>query len=233
MKMPVAGSDGTVGPAVPRHLSVRKVLLICGILSSLLYAAADILGALSYEGYSYTAQTVSELSAIGAPSRPLVVPLFLTYGVLVIAFGVGAWGSAGRKRTLRVVAGLLVGFGAVCLTGPFAPMHQRGVEGTLTDTLHIIGATVDVLFITFIIGFGAFAFDRRFRLYSIVTIVIVLVFGALAGSDGPRIAANLPTPWAGIMERISIFTWLLWAAALAIALLRAQPDRPRLEKQRK
>ena len=87
----------------------RKLLFFCGILSSLLYVGTDVLGTMRLEGYSFTSQTVSELSAIDAPSRPLVVPLFLTYSVLVIAFGLGVWGSAGRKRALRVTAGLLAG----------------------------------------------------------------------------------------------------------------------------
>jgi uncharacterized sodium:solute symporter family permease YidK len=41
------------------------------------------------EAYSSTSQTVSELIAIGAPTRPLVVPLMITYSVLVFAFD---WG---------------------------------------------------------------------------------------------------------------------------------------------
>jgi hypothetical protein len=44
----------------------RQLLLACGILSSLLYVATDILGGLRYEGYSFTSQAVSELMAIGA-----------------------------------------------------------------------------------------------------------------------------------------------------------------------
>ena len=54
---------------------VRKVLLNCGILSSLLYVAMNVLGAMQWEGYNTASQTVSELSAIGAPSRPLWVLL--------------------------------------------------------------------------------------------------------------------------------------------------------------
>jgi hypothetical protein len=57
-------------------------LLACGVLSSLLYVATDALGAMRREGYSYVSQTVSELSAIGAPTRPLVGALFLAYSVL-------------------------------------------------------------------------------------------------------------------------------------------------------
>lgn len=214
---------------------VRKVLLACGILSSLLYAGTDLLGAMRYEGYSYTSQTISELAAIGAPTRPLVVPYFLAYGALMIAFGAGVWRSAGQKRALNIVAGLLVGFGVVCLAGPFTPMHQRVVLAaggvTLTDTLHKLGAMVDGIFILLIIGFGATAFGKRFRLYSIGTLLTVLLFGALAGMDAPRVEANLPTPWTGVTERVSVYGSMLWFAVLALTLLRAEdrapPRRPR------
>jgi len=200
----------------------RRALLVCGMVSSLLYIATDVLGAVRWDGYSYTSQSISELMAIGAPSRPLVVPLLLTYDFLVIAFALGVWGSAGRKRALRVVAGLLVGYGVVGLAGPFAPMHQRGVKGTLTDTLHITITIVLVFFILLAIGFGTNAFGRRFRLYSVGTILILVGFGALTGLDGPRLAANLPTPWMGVYERINVFGFLLWVAVLAVGLLRAE-----------
>ena len=42
------------------------------------------------------------------------------------------------------------------------------------------------------------------------------------GLDGSRIAANLPTPWVGVWERISIGAFLLWVAVLAIARLRVE-----------
>lgn len=201
----------------------RKVLLICGILASTLYVVTDILAAMRWEGYSYTAQTVSELFAIEAPTRLFIVLRGLAYSVLLIAFGLGVRGG---KRGLRVAGGLLIGIGVVDLLGPFAPMHQRAAlaagEGTLTDTMHIILASIDLLFILLIIGFAASAFGKRFRLYSIATILMVGAFGALAGMDGPRVAANLPTPWVGITERISIFGFMLWLAVLAWALLRAK-----------
>jgi cell division protein FtsW (lipid II flippase) len=107
------------------------------------------------------------------------------------------------------------------------PMHLRGAEFTLTDTMHIVWAMVTVLLMMLAIGFGAAAFDKRFRAYSIATMVILVVFGALTGMDGPRIAANLPTPWVGVWERISIVAFLLWVVVLAFALLRAQLEQPR------
>ena len=201
----------------------RKPLLVCGILASLLYVATDMLAATRWEGYRYTAQTISETFAIGAPTRPLVLLRGLGYSVLVIAFGMGVCGSASGKRPLRVAGGLLIGIAIVDLVAPFvAPMHLRGVQRTLTDTMHIVLASMDVLFILLIIGFAASAFGERFRLYSFGTILVVVVFGTLAGLDGPRIAANLPTPWVGVTERISVFSYMLWLVVLAICLLRVQ-----------
>lgn len=70
------------------------------------------------------------------------------------------------------------------------PMHLRGAGFTLTDTLHIVFAAVTVLIFILEIGFGAAAFGKRFRLYSIATLLVFVVFGTLTGLDGPRIAVS-------------------------------------------
>jgi hypothetical protein len=64
--------------------------------------AFNILGAIVWQGYSSTSQTISELYAIGAPSRALVAPLMVVYNLLLYGFGVGVWLCAGPKRALRV-----------------------------------------------------------------------------------------------------------------------------------
>jgi Protein of unknown function (DUF998) len=209
----------------------RKALLVCGIVSSLLYVAMNVFVPMQGEGYSSASQTVSELSAIGAPTRPLWVPLGVAYTLLMTAFGLGVWRSARRNRSLRVVGGLLVANGIIGLGWP--PMHQRAVlaagGGTLTDTMHIVWSMVIVLLFMIEIGFGAAAFGKRFRLYSIATMVILVAFGTLTGVDAPRIQANLPTPWVGVWERISIGVFLLWVVVLALALLRARGQDTRVK----
>lgn len=221
---PTSTGAGSAWKAIPE--SVRKALLVCGVLSSLDYfVAANVVGPLRWEGYSSIHQSVSELSAIDAPSRPTMTLAFVLYSVLVMAFGAGTWASAGSKRVLRIAAVLLVAFGAFCLTGPLTPMHQRGAGGSLTDVLHIVGTIGDVLLILLVIGFGAAAFGRRFRLYSMTTIVALLSLGAITSLSGPAIEADLPTPWAGVTERLCIGAYLLWFAVFAIALLRRSPKR--------
>ena len=95
----------------------------------------------------------------------------------------------------------MVAYGVISLVWPFAPMHLRGGEFTLTDTMHIALAMLTVLLMLLAIGIGAAAFGKRFRLYSIATIVILVGFGVLTGLDAPRVAANLPTPWVGVWDR--------------------------------
>ena len=205
---------------------VRKILLGCGIVSSVLYIATVLLAPRRWEGYSSSSQTVSELIAINAPTSPLVVPLFLTYSVLVIAFGMGVWASAGRKLALRVAAVGLIGkevLGFVVTL--FFPIHLRGVKATLTDNMHGILTGVGVLFMLLAIGFGAAAFGKWFRIYSIATFLLLVVGGVLTGLDQPKLEPNLPTPWMGVWERINIYAYMLWVVVLAIALLRAQKAR--------
>jgi uncharacterized membrane protein len=112
---------------------LRRVLLLCGILSSVLYVAMNVYMAVQWKGYSSASQTVSELSAIGAP----------------------------------------------------------------THYAHRF-AMVTVLLMMLAIGFGAAAFERRFSLYSIGALVILVAFRALTSVEAPRIQANLPTPWVGV-----------------------------------
>jgi hypothetical protein len=205
----------------------RKALLVCGVASSLLYAL--MIWGIRYDGYSPISQVPSELTAIGAPTRALWARLGWIYTVLVTAFGVGVWKSAGGGRALRIVGGLILAHASLGLLWPFAAMHQREVlaagGGTLSDTLHVVLGAVTVFLMFLAIGFGAFAFGKPFRLYSIATIVVLLTFGALTFLEAPRLQANQPTPWIGLWERINISVFLLWIVMLADALWRTRIPR--------
>jgi len=71
-------------------------------------------------------------------------------------------------------------------------------------------------------GFGAAAFGKRFLVYSVVTILTLVVFGALTSSHAGALAANEPTPWQGVYERVDIGAYLLWTTVLAAILLRSR-----------
>ena len=204
----------------PLHIAHTReqVLLVCGILSSLLYIAMNVFIPMLWSEYSVASQAVSELSAIDAPTRPLWVVLGTIYTLLYAAFGWGVWRTAGHNRRLRIVGGLVMAHGIFGLFWP--PMHLRGAPFSLTDAMHIVFSAVTLLLMVLAIGFGAAALGKRFRLYSIATIVIFVVFGTLTGIEGPAVAKNLPTPWIGVWERINIGAFMLWVIVLAVAILR-------------
>jgi CubicO group peptidase (beta-lactamase class C family) len=203
---------------------LRKILLVCGIVSSLLYGA--MIGLIRYEGYSLVSQVPSELTAIGAPTRPLWMALGALYTILIAAFGFGVWKSAGRNRAVRIVGALILAYASLGLLWPFAAMHQREVlaagGGTWSDTLHVALGGVTVLLTFLTIGFGATAFGTRFRWYSLVTGVVLLTFGGLTFLEAPHLGTGLPTPWIGLWERITISVFLIWVAVFSTILLRAR-----------
>jgi len=207
---------------------VRKILLICGIASSVLYVASDLLISWWDPNYSYRDQSFSELLAPGSPTRPLVLVLLaIPYGVLVAAFGAGVWASVGPRRAGRITAALLVGYavlgavGGVYLSAPTREVLEAGEE-TWRNTLHLPATAVSVLSILLAMGFGATLLGRRFRYFSYAMILAILVFGVWAGLQAGRVAANQPTPWLGIVERANVYAIMLWVAMLSIGLLRAQ-----------
>jgi hypothetical protein len=197
----------------------RKPLLTCGILAGVLYVAMTLFVGMLWDGYSAADQTVSELSAIGAPTRPLWMALGMVYSALMIAFGWIVWKSA-PHRGLRIVGALLVTQAVFGVFWP--PMHQRAVlaagGGTLTDTLHIVWTIVTSLFFMSVLGFGATGFGKRFRVYSVATMAIVFACGAWTGTYASGVQANLPTPGVGVWERINTSAFMMWIVVLAAVL---------------
>jgi hypothetical protein len=201
---------------------VQNALLTCGIHSSLWYIAINIFVPLMYDGYSMASVTVSELSAIGSPTRILWVLMVLPYPLLFAFFGWGVLKTSSGNRSLIIAAGLIIGYSIFNLYWP--AMHQREViatgGGTLTDTLHITWAMITLLLMMLIMGFGAAGLGKKFRFYTIVTWAVFIVFGILTWLESPGIEKNLPTPFIGVWERINISAFMVWVIVLAMVLLR-------------
>lgn len=203
------------------HARLQRTLLACGVIAPALHVATDVALALRYDGYSFRDQTISELNAIGAPTRPLNIALLLVSDTLLAAFGVGVWRFARGDRKLRIAGAALVALGLFAYWSlPFASMHVREAEESISDTLHVLGLPVAGTLLALTIGFGAASRGSWFRAYSVATVAIVLTFGVWSGMDGSRVADNLATPWLGIKERTSVYAYQLWLIAFAITLLR-------------
>jgi len=162
---------------------LRKVLLACGPLSALVYIGWHELAAVQWEGYSRISNAISELHLTGSPSKWMLDPWEgLVYNALVVAFGVGIWRSAYGSRALRVIGSLQI------LSGATIPFWLLFGEASLTA--HLILVVVGILTWLGSMGFGAAALGMRFRIYSLVTLAVVVTFNALAIVYAPEVGAG-------------------------------------------
>lgn len=205
------------------HSNTIDALLCFGVLALALYIAMDALAALRYEGYSYRHQTISELSAVGAPTRSLWLWLTVPYELLVLGFAVGALAVANGRWRHKLVGASLLGYALVGIAWPFAPMHQREVLAaggeTFSDTMHLVLAGVTSGLFLLMMAAGWRAFGRRFQWYTIATVALLLVFGMLVAAEADDVGKNASTPWVGAWERLNVFGAMLWMAVFGLGAL--------------
>jgi hypothetical protein len=208
----------TQSPSIPDpRTRTTRVLLWCGVVSSLWYAGMNVYVPMNDSGYEWMSQTVSELSAIGAPTRLLWVGLGWIYTLLLTSFGWGVWRAGVRGVGLALILqGVLNPF--------WPPMHLRTVlaagGGTLMDSLHIAFTAIWGVLSLLIMGLGAASLGPRFRLYTLVSVALLFFFGGLTAQEVSSMEANLPTPWMGVWERLNIGVFMLWIVLFALARLR-------------
>jgi hypothetical protein len=92
--------------------------------------------------------------------------------------------------------------------------------GEASLAAHIALAVMGILSWLGAMGFGAAALGKRFRIYSLVTLAVVVTFNALALSYAPEVKSGEPTPFIGLYERIAFGAYYLWLCLLAVALWR-------------
>ena len=201
---------------------VCRRLLACGVISSILYGLIDLFAGLSYDGYSFYSQTISELGAVGAPKPSWLSPLFLLYSAMMFVFAASVWfyGARTNRDRIRNVGLLLLFYMIVGSGTALFPVHVRGTAELVDEMPHILSglAATTVILVTMAVGSGAFG--NRFRLFSWITFAFVLIFGALTVPFGMKLAAGEPTPGMGLVERLAYYQILIWVAALSIALIR-------------
>jgi hypothetical protein len=137
------------------------------------------------------------------------------------------WSRTGPTSRLRITAACLIAVALLALFAwPFFPMHMRGAERSFSDTVHLALGAIDVLLLASAMAFASGTFGSRFRLYSWASIAAMLVFGGATAFYVPRVDAGLPTPYLGLLERLSLFSYLLWIAILSVKLFRSDSRAP-------
>lgn len=201
---------------------VRKGLLACGILAVLVYIAVVVVADVVTPGHDPVVNSVSELIGTGAVNRDLYTPFFALSALLFIAYGVGAVLSFRERRSrLLTIGGALIvvyGISAVLIALAF-PIDPIGEPLTFQGSMHLalVAITAPIIMATILlIGYGLYRDGRRlFGVYSAVTFVVVVGFGA----SSLYLLAN-GIPLLGLVERVTQYAYMLWYLVLAVVLIR-------------
>lgn len=192
--------------------------ILGGVFAPSLSLAADFLACARWRAYRPMAQSISELTAVGAPSRVLATVVGVARDAALAAFATGMLRSVADARAPRVMgrmvlANALIDASALCVlprdyTQP--SWSRRNTANTLVMAVGVacsIGAMVA----------GVATGPRWFRAasagiplsYAAATLLV------LARRSGPGTAAAT-----GAQERTMAYSYQLWVAALGVALMR-------------
>jgi hypothetical protein len=139
-------------------------------------------------------------------------------------FAIGVLRESSGQRALRVTGLALLGYAVAGALGRFFPAYARGA-GSFGDSVpHVILTGVLVVLMLAALGFASFALGKRFRIYSLATLGAIVALGIASGFYASRMAAQQPTPGFGIVERVLIYAYLIWAAIFGVLLMRRHSD---------
>lgn len=198
------------------HL-IQKLLLICGIAAPLLTLLIDRLAGRIFEGYSFTVQSMSELSASGSPTRNFVVSVTVVTTALMLAFGVGIWRTADQILLQKIVSALVIGNAVTGLIATLFFPTDIGVRPIFGSTGVLIMFLSVVCFVLAMVV-GAFAYTDWVRILSIgipVSYVLLAIWRFATDRSSPGNRSIL----VGAQERTMSYSFLIWVLALAIYLL--------------
>lgn len=196
-----------------------RTLILCGILSPILYILATIIGGLLIPEYSHIENAVSELIQSGAPNKLLLVTLMVISSISTILGCIGIFLTHKKKINKLVTTGIIL----ILITGllglltstifPQDPIHA---PMTLPGIMHMVIVAISAL-ITIVspllIGFGICQNEgwENFKLYSIISVLIIFITGGLT----PFIILK-EIPLMGLIQRIAIGAYFQWFIVLSI-----------------
>lgn len=192
---------------------------ICGVGSAAAYVLHVIIGGILNPNYSQIANSISDLTAVGAPNQNVLAPLLGIYHPLYILFCITLvilfWKRANKPMTIGAIfltISSLVsrfGFGAVAFDGESAGM-------TINNILHIAVAAAVVVFsiaALFSIAIGCLKVQKhhKFGIYLMILFAIFFIAGGLTGV----LAAN-SSKIMGLAEKINIGTLQIFVCSVGI-----------------
>jgi len=222
----MSNNSRTGSNEVIKKTPIKQIVLIwAGVLGPIIYILNVMLGGIIMPNYSHIENAVSELTQRGAPNIVVLSALFVLSAVLILLFGIAIM-MRFQSQSRPVYAGgvMIVVYGIfAALLASIFPQDPIGGESTLPGTIHLVLAGLAALVIMGLILLIGFGMDHRtgwhhFKLYSIITVILVFVFGA-----STPILIMKEIELLGLFERITQLAYLQWFVVFAAYLLKPDP----------
>jgi hypothetical membrane protein len=195
----------------------QRAYPVLAILAVVCYVAAVLIGGLMVPGYSHLYNTISELTASDQPRRLVLDGVFTAYNLLLMLFALGglAYFQPRREALGRAVFVLLIISALLGLGMSVFPQDPRAAAMTDQGRLHILlaGLTAPLtLAIAFLMGLCLWR-DYPWHAWAVYSWVITVQILAFGGLTAVAVAAN--SAWGGLLERLTIGSFLEWLVAIA------------------
>lgn len=186
---------------------------ICGVLSLLSYLAMVIFSPLAYPGYDWMRMAVSELSAVGAPSRELAAQLNSLFGpcgiVSVMAVCVAVAGC--RTGKLRLGVYCFAAMEWLCMVGYSCFPWVSEADHLIFQNVMHLAITVLVVLLSIVSLVLIAVSARKENLRSLGIWAGICLAAMLVGA----VSTNaLPQSVFGIFERLSTISAVVFNAVL-------------------
>jgi len=200
------------------------LLAFCGVVAPVLLIVLIVVGAAVTSGYNHISEPISQLAATGSPHPGWMNTGFITYGIMMLGFGLVLYRSIRNHRFAWLVLLFYVLHGVGFLLGGLFSDDPRTAESVLTTTGILHNVWIIIGCFSFVIGMFVFAWLRRndptwrllTRIFIIFLIIVLLTF----------VISQIPTfaDAEGVLQRVygvlSIFLIEIAAVRLLISLRR-------------
>lgn len=186
---------------------------ICGVISLLSYAAMVIFSPLAYPGYDWLSMAVSDLSAVGSPSRELAAQLNSLFGPCAVVSVMAVCVSVKdcKEKLLRLGVYLFAAMEWLCTVGYSCfPLVSDADSGNIQNIMHIV-VTVLVVLLSLASLIMIFSGTIKSENKRIGIWALVFLIAMIAGALGTNL---FPKEVFGIFERFSTFSAVVFNAVL-------------------
>jgi len=201
--------------------SIWQILVISGAISVIFYALHVIIGGLLWPEYSHIRQTISELTAVGAPNTEFLRMFTVFYGIFAIIFALSLFfvlRKARVKKLAQIGTVVLLIMEIASFIGYYLfPLNTQNLQG-FSNFMHMIVTAIVIICtigFSFFIGIGL---RKSVGYKSIGNFVLFCAFVITIAGVATPIVIMQGIAIAGLMERINIYTLMTCIFVLSIYL---------------